>query len=108
MTRTNGLSRSPLHLLHRVAQCAGEIFDRELGETDMTPRQLAVLMVVADNEGISQTGISELTGVDRSTLAGIVQRLKMKGWLERRRSKDDARAYTIKLTDAGRDLLRRA
>lgn len=108
MTKTNGLGRSPLHLLHRVAQRAGDIFARELGDADLTPRQLAVLMTVAENEGVSQNGIVERTGIDRSTLADVVRRLQKKGWLQRRRTREDARAYAVKLTDEGHKLLRNA
>jgi len=75
---------------------------------DLTPRQLAVLMTVAGNEGLSQTGLVERTGIDRSTLADIVRRLQRKGLLQRRRTKEDARAYAVKLTDEGRKLLRSA
>lgn len=108
IVKTNGLDRSPLHLLHRVSQCAGDLFQRELGESDLTPRQVAVLMTVAEDEGLSQTSIVDRTGIDRSTLADIVLRLKKKGWLQRRRSTEDARAYAVKLTDEGRSLLRKA
>lgn len=106
--KTSGLGRSPLHLLHRVAQCAGDIFQSELGESELTPRQLAVLMTVAEHEGLSQTGIVERTGIDRSTLADLVKRLQRKGWLQRKRTRQDARAYAVKLTDEGHKLLRNA
>jgi DNA-binding MarR family transcriptional regulator len=43
---------------------------------DLTPRQLAVLVTVANNEGLSQTGLVDRTGIDRSTLADIVRRLQ--------------------------------
>jgi DNA-binding MarR family transcriptional regulator len=36
-----------------------------------------------------------------------VRRLSKKGLLQRRRTKDDARAYAVKLTDEGEMLLRR-
>jgi DNA-binding MarR family transcriptional regulator len=75
---------------------------------DLTPRQLAVLMTVAQNEGLSQTGIVDATGIDRSTLADIVRRLTKKGLLRRRRTREDARAYAVKLTDEGRHALRGA
>ncbi len=73
---------------------------------DLTPRQLAVLMTVAQNEGLSQTGLVDRTGIDRSTLADIVRRMQRKGLLQRRRTKEDARAYAVKLTDEGRRVLR--
>jgi len=102
------LSRSPIHLLHRAGQCAGDIFHAEIKDGDLTPRQLAVLMTVAQNEGLSQTGLVERTGIDRSTLADIVRRMQKKGLLQRRRTKEDARAYAVKLTDEGRRVLRSA
>jgi DNA-binding MarR family transcriptional regulator len=108
MTRESGtgrLDRSPIHLLHRAGQCAGDVFHGEIGGSDLTPRQYAVLLTVAQNEGLSQTQLVERTGVDRSTLADIVRRMLKKGLLQRRRTKEDARAYAVRLTDEGRRLL---
>jgi DNA-binding MarR family transcriptional regulator len=102
------LGRSPIHLLHRAGQCAGDIFQSEMKDGDLTPRQLAVLVTVANNEGLSQTGLVDRTGIDRSTLADIVRRMQRKGLLQRRRTKEDARAYAVKLTDEGRKVLRTA
>jgi len=95
------LERSPIHLLHRAGQCASDIFQGEIGEGHLTPRQYAVLVAVSQNEGLSQTHLVEKTGVDRSTLADIVRRMLKKGLLQRRRTKDDARAYAVKLTEEG-------
>lgn len=72
---------------------------------ELTPRQFAVLATVARDEGTSQTELVKRTGIDRSTLADIVARMLKKGLLHRRRTKDDARAYAIRLTDEGRRLL---
>ncbi len=102
------LAKSPIHLLHRAGQCAGDIFANEIGETDLTPRQYAVLLSVSLNEGLSQTDLVEQTGVDRSTLADIVRRMLKKGLLQRRRTKEDARAYAVKLTDEGWRVLKAA
>lgn len=95
------LERSPIHLLHRAGQCAGDIFQAEMGTGDLTPRQYAVLVTVSQYEGLSQTNLVEKTGIDRSTLADIVRRMLKKGLLQRRRTKEDARAYAVKLTDEG-------
>jgi len=97
-----------LHLLHRVGQCAADLFASEISENDLTPRQYAVLVTVAGNEGLSQTGLVERTGIDRSTLADIVRRMLKKGLLQRRRTREDARAYAVRLTDEGWRVLRSA
>lgn len=107
-TTSNKLDRSPLHLLHRAGQCAADIFQAELGEGDLTPRQYAVLLTVSLNEGLSQTHLVERTGIDRSTLADIVRRMLKKGLLQRRRTKEDARAYAVKLTEEGWRVLKSA
>jgi DNA-binding MarR family transcriptional regulator len=100
------LERSPIHLLHRAGQCASDVFQGEMGEGDLTPRQYAVLVAVSQNEGLSQTHLVEKTGVDRSTLADIVRRMLKKGLLQRRRTRDDARAYAVKLTEEGWRILK--
>jgi DNA-binding MarR family transcriptional regulator len=102
------LDRSPIHLLHRAGQCAADIFQGEMVEGDLTPRQYAVLVAVSQNEGLSQTQLVDRTGIDRSTLADIVRRMLKKGLLQRRRTKDDARAYSVKLTDEGWRVLKAA
>ena len=63
------------------------------------------MMAVASDEGASQTDLVEATGIDRSTTAGIVKRLCRKRLLQRRRTREDARAYAVKLTDEGRRVL---
>ena len=102
------LERSPIHLLHRAGQCAGDIFQSELADGGLTPRQFAVLLTVSQNEGLSQTNLVERTGIDRSTLADIIRRMLKKGLLQRRRTKEDARAYAVRLTEEGARVLKSA
>jgi DNA-binding MarR family transcriptional regulator len=97
----NSLSRSAIHLVHRAGQCAADIFQDEARESGLTPRQFVVLMTIAEAEGLTQTDLVERTGIDRSTLADIVARLLARGLVQRRRAKDDGRAYAIKLTAQG-------
>lgn len=100
------LERSPIHLLHRAGQCAGDIFQNEMSDGGLTPRQFAVLLTVSQNEGLSQTNLVDRTGIDRSTLADIIRRMIKKGLLQRRRTKEDARAYAVRLTEEGNRVLR--
>ncbi len=93
---------STIHLLHRAGQCADELFAKKIGKTDLTPRQFAVLMTVSNAEDLSQTALVDATGIDRSTLADIVRRLVERGLLVRKRTKQDARMYAVRLSAAGR------
>lgn len=102
------LEQSPIHLLHRAGQCAGDVFQSEMRTEDLTPRQYAVLVAVSEREGLSQTDLVDMTGIDRSTLADIIRRMLKKGLVQRRRTKEDARAYAVKLTDEGRRILNTA
>ena len=47
----------------------------------------------------------ERTGIDRSTLADIIRRMLKKGLISRKRTRADARAYAVRLTEEGRDVL---
>ena len=103
--RSGPLDASALHLLHRAGQCAEVLFTNETAKADLTPRQYAVLACVNHNPDVSQTGLVEQTGVDRSTLADIVRRLVKKGLLQRKRTRRDARMYAVRLTPKGQSLL---
>ncbi|WP_244500268.1 MarR family winged helix-turn-helix transcriptional regulator [Methyloceanibacter superfactus] len=104
----NPLNRSAAHLLHRAGQRAADIFADEAGANALTPRQYAVLLVVSNEEGLTQTQLVDRTGIDRSTLADIVARLLSRGLIQRRRAKDDGRAYAVRLSAQGAKALRDA
>lgn len=106
MARQTQLDQSPLHLLHRVCQCAAELFHAQMAGIDLTPRQFVVLVAVAQRDGSSQQDITARTGIDRSTVSQMVQAMARKGLLKRRRARTDARAYVVTLTPAGHDILK--
>lgn len=94
-----------IHLLHRASQRADGLFIQHVPDRNVTPRQFAVLEAVAGNDGLSQTDIMEATGIDRSSTAELVRRLVKGRFLQRRRTRRDARAYSVRITPAGRKLL---
>jgi DNA-binding MarR family transcriptional regulator len=104
----NPLNRSATHLLHRAGQRAADIFADEVPAGGLTPRQFIVLVAVSEEEGLTQTDLVDRTGIDRSTLADIVARLLARGLIQRRRAKNDGRAYAIKLSPQGAKALRDA
>lgn len=99
---------APGHLLRRAQQYAFDIYAREVGGDGLTPRQFAVLLTVDQNEGLSQTDLVRLTGIDRSTLADMISRLIKRDLLVRRRTEMDARANAVRITAAGRRALKAA
>jgi MarR family transcriptional regulator, temperature-dependent positive regulator of motility len=98
---------SASHLLHRAEQSATDIFSRIAPAGLLTPRQYAILAAIEADQGLSQTGLVETTGIDRSTLADIVRRMLDKGLIQRERTADDARAYAVRLTRKGSNTLRK-
>lgn len=112
MAKTKGkgggvqLGESATHLLHRALQRALDFHAEASGDSGLTQRQFAVLTVAAAADGLSQSDLVRATGIDRSTLADLVARMIAKGLLLRERSAKDARANTVRLSDAGRTALR--
>jgi DNA-binding MarR family transcriptional regulator len=100
-----GLSQSVTHLLHRVLQLALDFHADAAGPTGLTQRQYTVLAAAGVADGVSQSDLVRATGIDRSTLADLVARMIAKGLLERERSATDARANSVRLSDAGRAAL---
>jgi DNA-binding MarR family transcriptional regulator len=105
MTRGRTLTLSLLHLLHRAGQRADNLFARHVGSKGLTPRQFVVLQAVSRADGLSQTDIMKATGIDRSGTAELVRRLVEGDLLQRRRTRKDARVYSVRITARGRRAL---
>lgn len=109
--KTNGgfeLGEAPSHLMRRCQQLYGDLYARETGQRDLTKQQFTVLAALEHNDGVSQTALVEMTGIDRSTLAEMVRRLLERQLLSRERTEEDARANAVAITQAGRKALKAA
>jgi DNA-binding MarR family transcriptional regulator len=102
------LGQSPSHLLRRCVQFANDLFAREHSASDLTKQQYTVLAAVEQHEGMSQTDLVALTGIDRSTLAEMIRRMIDKGLLDRKRTEDDQRANAVRIGPGGKKALRSA
>jgi DNA-binding MarR family transcriptional regulator len=107
-TQVRQLERSTYHLLKRAAQHAANLYVDKVGKNGLTQRQFAVLLAVNEYEGVSQTKLVAMTGIDRSTMADLVGRLIAQGYVRRKRDKNDARRNVLKLTAAGKRALETA
>src|SRR5882672_10242022 len=102
------LSQAPSHLLRRCVQYANDLFSHEPGASDLTKQQFTVLAAVERNEGMSQTDLVTITGIDRSTLAEMIRRMIEKGLLDRERTESDQRANSVRIAPGGKKALRGA
>ena len=100
------VATSTVHLLHRASHKADSVFLRTAG-TSITPRQFIILAAVAEKPGMNQNAIVQYTGIDRSSVAELVQKLAKRRLLQRRRTKKDTRAYAVQLTADGKEALHR-
>jgi len=108
MAKTFDLETSPGHLLRRAQQFANDLYTNEVEPGSLTQRQFAVLFAVDQQEGVSQTTLVRMTGIDRSTLADMIVRMQSRDFLARKRTDDDQRANSVRITAAGRKALRAA
>lgn len=109
MTTTNyDLGTSASHLLHRAQQAAANKSAAALRDAGITLRQFSVLSAISLEEGVSQSKLVSMTGIDRSTLADMAARMETAKLIKRSQSKTDARAKSLSLMAAGRKALAKA
>ncbi len=102
------LAESPSHLMRLCQQYYGDLYARESGARDLTKQQFTLLCALEHHDGVTQTTLVETTGIDRSTLAEMVRRMRERGLLSRERTEEDMRANAVAITQGGRKALKSA
>jgi DNA-binding MarR family transcriptional regulator len=93
--------RRIVHALHESSRWA----ETKLG---LTGAQLFVLQHLADAPGLSLTELAARTHTHQSSVSTVVARLVTRGFVARGSAPGDARRVELRLTAAGRKLVRRA
>jgi DNA-binding MarR family transcriptional regulator len=70
-------------------------------ETGLTAPRALVMRALATSPDVSQTVATDLTSIDRSTMAQIVENLLKIGLATRVRDKKDKRKYRVRLSAKG-------
>ncbi len=75
------------------------------------PRWGILLRLAADEQhhvegGLTPTALSRFHGVSKNTISCLLRGLEEQGYIERTIDPEDYRAFRIRLTDAGRELVR--
>jgi len=79
-----------------------------LEELDMTYPQYLVMMVLWENDGLPVNHIGEKLYLDSGTLTPLLKRLEAKGFISRKRKKEDERVVEVFITESGKDLQQKA
>jgi len=74
----------------------------------LTQKQCAILWIVEQNAGISQTDIGRILHTDRATIMALTNKLQEMGYLERLPSPNDRRRLGLALLPAGGTVLEEA
>lgn len=92
----------------RMAQEASfRAFSQRVGDPGLKPRRFAVMTLIAENPGLTQTALGKASGRDKSTLTSTLDDLVKRGLVLRERAVNDRRSYTLHLTDKGSTLQRK-
>ena len=93
----NGLDLKTLpgHFSRRVHQLSVALFVQEVGELNLTPVQYSSLQTICNQPGIDQKTLAKTIGYDTSTIAGVIDRLEVRGLVTRRVAPNDRRARQI-------------
>ena len=86
-----------------IGQVAAEIADRgaaAVADLGLNGRSLGVLMVLVDRGPLSQQQMSDLLGIDRTTMVSVVDDLEAAGRVVRRRA-PDRRGNQVTITEDG-------
>jgi DNA-binding MarR family transcriptional regulator len=73
-------------------------------ELDITYPQYLVMMVLWEHDGLPVNSIGEKLYLDSGTLTPLLKRLENKGFIERKRKKEDERVVEVFITESGRNL----
>lgn len=88
-----------LKLLTDTQSAMVRLFDVRAQHLGLTRAQWRIVSGLYGHAGMTQTELSERTGIARSPLGKIIDQLESKGYLERRSDPEDRRINRLHLTD---------
>lgn len=93
------------HLMTKVTQLGGRAFARllkEAGIDDINPGQGRILYCLWKRDGIPIKELSQATGLEKSTLSIMLDRLDEEGKITRERDEKDRRTTIVRLSPSSR------
>jgi len=97
-----------MHLLklnNKIFRTTQVYLDKLLKEYGLSSGSYPYLLILMENEGISQNQISKELGCDKAMSTRTIIKLIKLGYLDRKEDEDDSRAYKLFLTDKAKDTI---
>jgi DNA-binding MarR family transcriptional regulator len=92
-------------LLHDVSHRVARVFDKQMEPLGLTRSQWGVIVYVGREPGIVQTKLAEKLEIGRMAVTGLIDRMELKGLVERKDDPDDRRTKRIYLSERARELI---
>ncbi|WP_261566413.1 MarR family winged helix-turn-helix transcriptional regulator [Frankia gtarii] len=94
-------------LLSQVGARAAQLFADRLAPLGVSPRAFGVLSNLTGTSTRTQQQLADALGMHRNNMVGLIDEMEAAGWVRRHRSVQDRRAFEIRLTPAGAELVDR-
>jgi len=94
--------------LYVIAKEMTGLYRPFLDELNITYPQYLVMMILWEHDGLPVNSIGEKLYLDSGTLTPLLKRLEAKGFISRKRKKEDERVVEVFITESGKDLQQKA
>ncbi len=91
--------------LRRAESAVFERFQRIVADKSITPSEFGIMLLVYENEGLSQSDLSKAIRADRSTIVALIDRFEERDLVRRTPSPFDRRSHALRLTEQGRSVM---
>lgn len=91
-----------LYILHKNNR---KYLNDTLAKYDLNLLQTMCMFIMIDRKDISQQELTELLFLTKSGMTKAIRKLEFDGFIERSKSKTDARQYVLNLSKKGRDTI---
>jgi DNA-binding MarR family transcriptional regulator len=100
--------RAPTHFIETFSALRRRLtgaVDEAYAPLGIGATQAKLLRTVGERQPMSQADLARATGTDPALTGRALRTLLDRGWVRRRRSRDDRRAFSLELTPEGEALL---
>ncbi len=92
--------------LLRLLEARYDVLYQDLtGQSDVTPRQFGVLIVLYQNGPLTPSALAERISCDRNTLSEMLKRMTTRKLISKRNNSQDRRSIQVQITAKGEEAL---